>query len=72
MTEGAGIFCVACGARPYPELGPPGTRQDFGLMRLGRNGRPAESPAPGEWFCPQHFKRAIPPNEKTAADEATS
>jgi len=48
---GAGIFCVVCGARPYPELGPPGTREDFDLIRLDRDGAPAESPAPGEWFC---------------------
>ena len=27
MTIGAGIFCVVCGARPYPELGPPQTQQ---------------------------------------------
>jgi hypothetical protein len=57
MTRGAGIFCVVCGARPYPELGPLKTREDFDLMRFNRKGRPAESPAPGEWFCSQHFER---------------
>jgi hypothetical protein len=36
MTLGAGIFCVVCGARPYPELGPPDTREDFDLMRVDR------------------------------------
>lgn len=29
MTLEAGIFCVVCGARPYPELGPPDAREDF-------------------------------------------
>jgi hypothetical protein len=57
MITGANIFCVACGARPYPELGPPGAREDFDLMRLARDGRPAESTASGEWFCSQHFER---------------
>jgi hypothetical protein len=57
MAVGTGIFCVVCGARPYPELGPPGTREDFDLMRLDRKGCPAESPDPGEWFCSQHFER---------------
>jgi hypothetical protein len=45
VAMGAGVFCVVCGARPYPELGPPGTREDFDLMRLDGDGRPAESPA---------------------------
>jgi hypothetical protein len=36
MTMGAGIFCAVCGARPYPELGQPETREDFDLMRLDR------------------------------------
>ena len=40
---GAGIYCVVCGARPYPELGPPETREDFDLMRVDRKGHPAES-----------------------------
>lgn len=57
MTMGAGIFCIVCGARPYPQLGPPKTREDFDLMRLNRKGRPAESPASGEWFCSRHFER---------------
>ena len=57
MTIGAGIFCVVCGARPYPELGPPQTRKDFDLMRFDHKGHPAENPASGEWFCSQHFKR---------------
>ena len=57
MTLGAGIFCVVCGARPYPELGAPDTREDFDLMRVDRKGHPAESRALGEWFCSQHFER---------------
>jgi hypothetical protein len=31
----ADIFCIECGARPFPELGPPGTRQDFDLVKIG-------------------------------------
>jgi hypothetical protein len=57
MTMGAGIFCAVCGARPFPELGPPETREDFDLMRLNRKGRPTESPDSGEWFCSWHFER---------------
>jgi hypothetical protein len=30
----ANIFCGVCGARPFPEFGPPGTRQDFDLIKL--------------------------------------
>ena len=33
MTMGAGIFCAVCGARPFPELGPPETREDFEWLR---------------------------------------
>jgi hypothetical protein len=83
MTTGAGVFCVVCGARPYPELGPPDTREEFDLMRLDCKGRPAESPASGEWFCWRHFKRSgrrgyqvtaewIWPDEEAAPSEATS
>ena len=82
MNTGAGIFCVVCGARPYPELGPLETREDFDLMRLDRKGRPAESPASGEWFCSRHFERVdreyqvtsnwVWPNEEPAPREATS
>jgi hypothetical protein len=82
MIAGAGIFCVVCGARPYPELGPPETREDFDLMRLDRDGHLAGSPAPGEWFCSLHLERAsgsdgitaewIPANEERAIIEAAS
>jgi hypothetical protein len=34
----ANIFCCVCGARPYP---PPRVREDFDLMKLDANGRPA-------------------------------
>jgi hypothetical protein len=71
MTIGAGIFCVVCGARP-----------EFDLMRLDREGRPAESPASGEWFCLQHFERVggcyrisaewIATNEEPSRSEAMS
>jgi hypothetical protein len=49
----ANIFCVVCGARPYP---PPGFREDFDLMKLSSAGRPAEGDE-GEWFCSGHFER---------------
>jgi hypothetical protein len=78
MVMGAGIFCVVCGARPYPELGPPETREDFDLMRFDRDGRRAEA----EWFCSRYFKRIggccgitaerIPANEDPAPSEAAS
>jgi hypothetical protein len=42
----ANIFCVVCGARPYP---PPGFREDFDLMKLSSAGRPAEG-GEGEWY----------------------
>ena len=57
MTTGVGVFCVVRGARPYPELGPPETREDFDFMSLDRDGRPADSPFSGEWFCSGYFKR---------------
>jgi hypothetical protein len=52
----AGISCVECGARPFPELGPPGTRQDFDLSKTS-----------GEWRCSQHRDVAV----KTKAKPAT-
>jgi hypothetical protein len=44
-TEGAGIKCSVCGARPYPvfESDSAGTRADFDLMKIG-----------GEWLCSHH------------------
>jgi hypothetical protein len=55
-SEGAGIFCCRCGARPFPEVGPPGTREDFDLKRLNAEGCPAEGDA-GRWYCSRHFVR---------------
>jgi hypothetical protein len=49
----ANIFCVVCGARPYP---PPGFREDFDLMKLSAAGRPAGGNQ-GEWYCSRHFER---------------
>jgi hypothetical protein len=79
---GADIFCVVCGARAYPALGPTGTRENFDLMSLDRDGRPADSPGSGKWFCARYFERIggccrvtaerIPANADPAASEATS
>jgi hypothetical protein len=54
-TYGANIWCAFpdCHAEPYPD-DPRTTRETFSLLRLGPNGRPAESPAPGEWRCEEH------------------
>jgi hypothetical protein len=41
---------------PYPQLGPLGTREDFDFVRRDVDGRPAESPASGEWFGSRHFE----------------
>jgi hypothetical protein len=49
----ANIFCIVCGARPYP---PPEFREDFDLMKLSSAGRPAEGDE-GEWYCSRHFER---------------
>jgi hypothetical protein len=68
MTKvyGAGIKCVACGAEPYPD-DPATTRETFTLLRLDSNGRPADSPQPGEWFCEQHLiaKQDLPAKRAT-------
>jgi hypothetical protein len=66
----ANIFCVVCGARPYP---PVGFREDFDLMKLDAAGRPAEGDA-GKWYCSRHFRREgrgayrIVEEKKTAAE----
>jgi hypothetical protein len=52
-TYGAGIFCFACHAEPWPT--DPAIRQTFSLVRLGPDGRPADSPAEGQWCCEQHL-----------------
>jgi hypothetical protein len=47
----ANIFCVVCGARPYPELSlPEAVRQDFDLRKGGD----------GLWRCSQHRKAKAP------------
>jgi hypothetical protein len=53
---GANIACAVCGARPYPVLGPPGTRQDFDLMKLKESGAPAGQ-GKGAWYCSRHLAR---------------
>jgi hypothetical protein len=55
-TEGAGIKCVVCGARPYPELSATPVRQDFDLVKLTDKGLPAGQGETGEWRCSKHFK----------------
>lgn len=50
---GANIRCAICDAHPFPD-NPATTRETFDLQRLGLNGLPAESPAPGEWRCEAH------------------
>ncbi len=57
MTMGAGILCRVRRA-PLSTTGPAGdARKQFDLMRSRLKGRPAESPASGEWFCSRHFER---------------
>ena len=63
----ANIACVICGARPYPELGPPGTREDFNLLKLvERQSADGKSKwwAPagageGRWFCSRHRRSGL-------------
>jgi hypothetical protein len=43
LRIGAGIACSECGARPFPELGPAGTRQTFDLRKVR-----------GQWRCELH------------------
>jgi hypothetical protein len=45
----ANIACCICGARPYPELGPPGRREDFELLKLVE--READD-GEGKWWAP--------------------
>jgi hypothetical protein len=53
-TYGANIWCAfpGCHAEPWPS--DPNIRETLSLLRLGPSGRPAESPAPGEWRCEKH------------------
>jgi hypothetical protein len=69
-TRGANIFCSVCRARPYADIfGPPGARVDFDLMRLDGQGRPSESPAPGNWYCSKHYKALGGGKYRVVADE---
>jgi hypothetical protein len=54
------ISCTVCGARPWPSE--PGVRETFSLRRYGPDGIPAETPAPGEWFCERHIpeQKSVP------------
>jgi hypothetical protein len=66
MTMAANIACVICGARPFPELGPPGTVEDHDLRKLRLVERKADDgksewwvPADageGGWFCSDHWQ----------------
>ena len=53
-SYGANIWCTfpGCHAEPWPSV--PDIREAFSLLRLGPNGRPAGSPAKGEWRCEAH------------------
>jgi hypothetical protein len=53
---GANIACRECGARPFPELGPSGTRQTFQL----HNG-------PDGWRCEQHPAARAPAKKESAS-----
>jgi hypothetical protein len=60
---GADMSCVVCGARAYLALSPTGTREDFDLMKLDREGHPADS-----WITAEQ----IPANKDSAPSEAAS
>ena len=51
----ANIWCAypGCHAEPWPS--DPNIRETFSLLRLGPNGRSADSPSPGEWRCERHL-----------------
>jgi hypothetical protein len=66
---GANIACVVCGARPYPEIGRPGTRQDFDLPKLKESGAPAGE-GEGAWHCSRHFARAADEKYQIMAEAA--
>ena len=46
------IRCVTCGAMPYPT--DPAVRECFELRRFNAAGEISKSPAPGQWYCPEH------------------
>jgi hypothetical protein len=66
MTMPANIACMICGARPFPQLGPPETAEDHNLRKLKlverktENGKtkwwaPADA-GEGDWFCSAHWR----------------
>jgi hypothetical protein len=66
---GARVWCVVCGARPFP---PPGMREDLDLMKLTDKGAPAgEGDADGRWYCSRHYRRTGgSPRYRIVADDA--
>ena len=60
--SGARIACCVCSARAFPELGPPGTREEHDLLKLGEvrdekakvKGWSTIGAGAAFWFCPQH------------------
>jgi hypothetical protein len=63
MSEGAGIRCIVCHARPYPELSLPEiVREDFTVHR-GKD---------GEWRCSRHSKIKPAVDKLTAADRKSA
>jgi hypothetical protein len=60
--SGAGIACIVCGARPFPELGPRGVREEYDLLKLGEvRGEDDKVKwwsvigcGSAFWFCPRH------------------
>jgi hypothetical protein len=49
---GAFVVCSICSAQPWPTDA--AIRETFSLLRLGPDGRPAETPSKGEWRCEEH------------------
>ena len=50
MSNGAGIKCSCCGARPHPELSLPEiVREDFDLLKID-----------GRWLCSEHRPEKLP------------
>ena len=57
MKDDAGIRCIECGAKPWPAADEK-VRESFSLRRYGPDGRIAESPSPGQWYCEAHYPAA--------------
>ena len=67
MNNHANISCVTCGAKAWPTADEK-VRESFSLRRYGPDGRIAESPSPGQWYCEAHYPAATTraPEERTA------